>query len=54
MRCVEIIAVYPVVDRIGCLNFSVWPLKKFYFNKKDKIMKQTAFCGKSENNYAAF
>ena len=54
MLCVELIAVYPLVDRIGCLNFSLCFLKKFYFNKKDKVMKHAAFCGKSENDYAAF
>jgi hypothetical protein len=50
MMCVELIAVYPLVDRIWCLNFSVRFLKKVHFNKKDKIIKQTAFCGKSEND----
>jgi len=34
MMCVELIADYPVVYRIGYLNFSVWSLKRFYFNKK--------------------
>jgi hypothetical protein len=36
--CVELVAVFPLVDRIGCLNFSVWFLKKFYFDKEDRII----------------
>jgi hypothetical protein len=52
MMCVELSAVYPLVDRTGRLNFSLCFLKKFYL-KKTKIIKQTAFCGKSDNDYAA-